>query len=68
MNAIAALFRRKTILVGVALGIAVAVLLHAVANALTPLTRQTLRLLRSTLPTTISLDAQWMDADEFRLS
>jgi PAS domain S-box-containing protein len=31
--------------------------------ALTPLTRQTLRLLRSTLPTTISLDAQWMDAD-----
>jgi PAS domain S-box-containing protein len=31
--------------------------------ALTPLTRQTLRLLRSTLPSTISLDAQWMDAD-----
>jgi len=39
MNAIAALFRRKTILVGVAAGIAVAVLLHVIANTLTPLTR-----------------------------
>jgi PAS domain S-box-containing protein len=32
--------------------------------ALTPLARQTLRLLRSTLPSTIELDAQWLDADE----
>jgi uncharacterized membrane protein len=39
MNAIAALFKRKTILVGVALGVGVAVLLHVVANTLTPLTR-----------------------------
>ena len=31
--------------------------------ALTPLARQTLRLLRSTLPSSISLDAQWLDAD-----
>lgn len=31
--------------------------------ALTPLARQTLRLLRSTLPSSIALDAQWMDAD-----
>jgi CheY-like chemotaxis protein len=31
--------------------------------ALTPLMRQTLRLLRSTLPSSISLDAQWLDAD-----
>jgi PAS domain S-box-containing protein len=30
---------------------------------LTPLIRQTLRLLRSTLPSSISLDAQWLDAD-----
>ncbi|MBC5765847.1 PAS domain-containing hybrid sensor histidine kinase/response regulator [Ramlibacter albus] len=33
------------------------------ALALTPLMRQTLRLLRSTLPSSISLDAQWLDAD-----
>ncbi len=39
MNAIAALFRRKTILVGLAAGLAVAVLLQVTANALTPLTR-----------------------------
>ena len=39
MNAIAALFRRKTILAGIAAGIAVAVLLHTIANTLTPLTR-----------------------------
>jgi PAS domain S-box-containing protein len=31
--------------------------------ALTPLVRQTLRLLRSILPSTILLDAQWLDAD-----
>ena len=31
--------------------------------ALTPLMRQTLRLLRSTLPSSIALDAQWLDAD-----
>jgi PAS domain S-box-containing protein len=31
--------------------------------ALTPLARQTLRLLRSTLPSSIALDAQWLDAD-----
>jgi len=39
MNAIAALFRRKTILVALAVGVAVAVLLHMTANTLTPLTR-----------------------------
>src|SRR5690348_6711369 len=39
MNAIAALFRRKTILVGIAAGAAVALLLSVIANALTPLTR-----------------------------
>ena len=39
MNAIAALFRRKTILVGLAVGVAVAVLLGVTANTLTPLTR-----------------------------
>lgn len=39
MNAITALFKRKTIIVGVALGVAVAMLLHVVANSLTPLTR-----------------------------
>ncbi|MBG9390522.1 PAS domain-containing hybrid sensor histidine kinase/response regulator [Caenimonas aquaedulcis] len=32
--------------------------------ALTPLARQTLRLLRSTLPSSIALDAQWLDADD----
>ncbi|MFZ2031693.1 MAG: DUF1345 domain-containing protein [Vitreimonas sp.] len=39
MNAIAALFKRKTILVGVAFGVAVAMFLHVAANSLTPLTR-----------------------------
>ena len=39
MNPITALFQRKTILAGVALGAAVAVLLHMIANTLTPLTR-----------------------------
>lgn len=39
MNAISALFKRKTILVGVAVGVATAVLLHVTANSLTPLTR-----------------------------
>ena len=39
MNPITAIFRRKAILVGVAAGVAVALLLHALANALTPLTR-----------------------------
>ncbi len=39
MNPISAIFRRKTILVGVAAGVAAAALLHALANTLTPLTR-----------------------------
>jgi uncharacterized membrane protein len=39
MNAIAALFRRKTILLGLAVGVAIAVLLDVTANSLTPLTR-----------------------------
>ncbi|MBI3437277.1 MAG: DUF1345 domain-containing protein, partial [Proteobacteria bacterium] len=39
MSPITALFKRKTILLGVVAGAAVALLLHAVANTLTPLTR-----------------------------
>lgn len=39
MNALTALFRRKAIWVGIALGAAATVLLHLAANSLTPLTR-----------------------------